>query len=224
MGRIFGLLFFATLAVFAADLPHFAFLKKPAAVLNRIEQASSHEAVVSKSMINEEAFEHLDPETRKAAIEAAPKMEVHMNPLMRSMMDKKDQETEWPSLPILSWLNRYQNELTQGVAAGAAGLLGVGLLSLLLGQKALGRFCVLTCFSLSRKWLFVLSAAAFFLYATQRVNLWTVMPGLIWMAPVGSILACLAFMRVIDQNYPVWNDTIMSFLSPLTAKLFVRVW
>ncbi|MCX5786294.1 MAG: hypothetical protein NTX59_11455 [Elusimicrobia bacterium] len=78
------------------------------------------------------------------------------------------------------------------------------------------KFCTLTLTVLS---LGVLAAAI-----AGKPGFIVAIPRDIWFAPVLFILGSATVIRIIDMNYPIWNEALKAFAFPILSSVVVMAW
>lgn len=214
MTRLLGLMLLAGLAVGASDIA------KP---LKKLQTST----VTERKMVDYAAISHLDESVQRDVIENAPTAEIHMNPITRALLDVNRGDRKKPErVPMSDKVRGLFENNAALIGTWAAriplALLGAALVAMLIGWKGAGRSLVLLCHTLGKFWLYALSLTLIGVWLTSRVNLWYSVPNAAWSFPVGAILGCIALMRWIDLNYPVWNATIFTFLAPIGTHLVLR--
>lgn len=120
---------------------------------------------------------------------------------------------------------RGHSALVSALLWGGPGLLlGLGVLLLLARQHAYALACARATFFCEKLLLIFVSATAVLAHIFFAVNFLDISPQSLWLSPVLFLLAAAAFMRVIDMNYPFWNEAIMAMSMPVLASVFILGW
>lgn len=114
--------------------------------------------------------------------------------------------------------------IENGLILGALGLLAVAILGALPFLRGPARFFLTMAFALSGKFLILVSLACAAYFAASQLNPLPLLPPEVFAAPVGYMLFCGLFLRIIDPNYPLWNTMLYSFAAPIAASLGIAGW
>jgi hypothetical protein len=172
-------------------------------------------------------LEGLSAEQRQLIADASPEAKELASPLMTAMVKAsktggaKELDAKRSVLAAYRAYQQNQAEILGIIWAAPALLLFLAGLLLLFGAKGASRVLAELCFSLSSKWLLLLSVGAAALYAVAKVNLWTALPHDLWGVPVAALLVAGGMLRIADFNYPVWNSTIGALIAPLLSCLII---
>jgi hypothetical protein len=171
-----------------------------------------------------------DEMTRQFANEAAPAVQIQMNPIMGKLLKVKmgsesvdPYESDSFYHQSRAWFNQNQNIISAWLWRIPVALLSFGVIFIFVGVKGAARTCVGLCYFLGRQWLFLLSFLSVVLFLTLKINMWSYLPPEFWSGPILSIVICLVLFRVIDVNFPIWNSSLSSFLAPLASCIIILV-
>ncbi len=213
--------------------------KAPGANLDRM---SAHKGI----LYTQDEIKQLDRESQQILSDINPQVDIIRNPIIDKILrasktlDSKLKNRSLMNLQSAQTVNQKQNKDHRSRAGGWSLLdllnhaslqkaawrfpliiLGLAVLFLALGQKSWARLLAGFCHSVTRKWLFVFSLAVVGSFMFLSMNLWHILPGCLWQAPIVCVLFSAGLLRMMDMNAPVWNRTLLSLLSPLTACVLV---
>jgi hypothetical protein len=117
-----------------------------------------------------------------------------------------------------------RRQIENGLILGALGLLAVAILGALPFLRGPARFLLTMAFALSGRFLLLASLACAAYFAASQLNPIPLLPAEVFAAPVGYMLFCGLFLRIIDPNYPLWNTMLYSFAAPIAASLGIAGW
>ena len=223
MGRWISLLFLLVLGASAAGLPpHIQKLLRVLPFPNVTRTSVELPSPVEKNP----AF---NDEVSRLLSKTSPAMDVKMTPLMRSLSTRSN-EPDFDALrnaarvKVGGFYQANREALSDWVWGVPALILLASFLCLILGQKGYARFLGRACFSLCRVWILGLSLITVLCFTLWQVNAWGLLPPGFWISPILSVLVSAGLLRLLDMNFPVWNATLMSFLSPLIACAIMLAW
>lgn len=126
--------------------------------------------------------------------------------------------------PVRRLYHQYRLKAQAGMIAAAGAVLVVAFLGAISFFRGLARFVLGMVFGLSGKFLILLSLSLAGFFAASQLNPWPLLPPEVLAAPVGYMLLSGLFLRLLDQNYPVWNTMFKSMAAPMVCCLGILGW
>ena len=102
-------------------------------------------------------------------------------------------------------------------------LFATALLALVASVHGVSRACCRIGLRIATMELALLSCCAVFLYSAG-IGFVPTASSTLWLCPVGFILASAGLMRMVDLNYPFWNETVRALMLPIAASALVVGW
>ncbi len=103
-------------------------------------------------------------------------------------------------------------------------LIAFGFLSRLLHCYGCARMAGTLVYSLSAWYLILLSLACIGFQVCVQANVMGEIPRQFWDAPVFALLGSALLLRVLDMNFPFWNNTMRVLCVPIAASVTVYGW
>lgn len=170
------------------------------------------------------------PLERLAAVQNMAQGPDMTSALLNAFKNQKPLGSEWRedllrfSEQVRQFYRGQRRKIESGLILGALGLLAVAILGALPFLRGPARFFLTMAFALSGRFLILASAACAAYFAASQLNPIPLLPPEVFAAPVGYMLFCGLFLRIIDPNYPLWNTMLYSFAAPIAASLGIAGW
>ncbi|HOX22030.1 MAG TPA: hypothetical protein PLL10_01090 [Elusimicrobiales bacterium] len=119
---------------------------------------------------------------------------------------------------------KYRSELLFVMWAVPLCLMAAAFILLMLGQATAAAAFGQLVYRLSSLFLVLVSIAAAAAYLALKINLLAYIPMECWCAAVVFVFGGGLIMRSVDMNYPFWNYTVTSLLTPAMASCLIFVW
>lgn len=103
-------------------------------------------------------------------------------------------------------------------------LISFGFLSRLVHCYGCARMAGSVVYSLSAWYLILLSLACIGFQVCVQANVMGEIPRQFWDAPVFALLGSALLLRVLDMNFPFWNNTLRVLCVPIAASVTVYGW
>ena len=79
-------------------------------------------------------------------------------------------------------------------------------------------------FTLANFFIWALSASVVLSTVLTKQSLLAVLPRELWLSPVVFLLVSAGMLRLADENYPFWNKTMHTLLTPIAASCLAAGW
>ncbi|MBI5622998.1 MAG: hypothetical protein HY924_04385 [Elusimicrobia bacterium] len=119
---------------------------------------------------------------------------------------------------------RFRTKVLAGLAVIGLFTVVVLFLGLVPVARCLAKFYLTMLFGLSCHWLMWLSLGMFAFYWASRLNPWPIIPMEFFYAPAGYLLLTGMFIRMLDQNYPLWNTLLRGLGATLLSCAGIAGW
>lgn len=134
----------------------------------------------------------------------------------------------WPGAWPLGWriyvhLSRH-NTVALGIVWTVFSLLfATALVTFVASLHGIARACCRIGLRIAAIELALLSCCAVFLYVAG-IGFVPAVSSTLWLCPVGFVLVSAGLMRMVDLNYPFWNETVRALVIPIAASALVIGW
>jgi hypothetical protein len=140
----------------------------------------------------------------------------------RQSQAKRAGSSAWDAwLALRSWYAANQAAADLALKAVPAAFVLFGFAALACKGFPQARFCGDLGWTLSRRWLQVLSWGCALLAFAAHSNPWPLVPRTLFLAPLLWLAASGLLLSRLDPNYPVWNSTLGALPLPLLSMAVV---
>ena len=125
---------------------------------------------------------------------------------------------------ILRFYYGHQAAMAYALWLIPAGAMALSFLLFLCKLYTLSMLLTVTLFTLANFLIWSLSASLALSALLTNASLLAVLPRELWLSPVVFLVVSAGMLRLADENYPFWNKTISTLLTPIAASLLAAAW
>jgi hypothetical protein len=194
-------------------------------------------------------MEGLSSEERELIKDAAPQLKFKSNQLTQSLglvPGKKNRLTaaapvvtrlllvkarkpQWQTFSdfrgkLLGFYAAHQAGMTVGLWLAPAVVSLLALALLLFERYTLSISLTSLMFALANFFIWALSASMVLSVLLTKQNLLPALPRELWLSPMIFLMVSAGLLRLADENYPFWNRTFSTLLTPIAASCLAAGW
>ena len=125
---------------------------------------------------------------------------------------------------ILRFYYGHQAAMAYALWMIPAGAVAFSFLLFLCKRYTLSMLVTGLLFALANFLIWALSASLALSALLTKQSLLAVLPRELWLSPVVFLLVSAGMLRLADENYPFWNKTISTLLTPIAASVLAAAW